>query len=153
MISPKRMAFFLLALTLVLLAAGCGPSMEETYFTNLAPAIEEYNASMDAVGTQFQVANSDSLNDQAWMDATFAALDRMDTAGQALASTPAEEVPENWVTLNDTLGEVSDQTSLFVGDMKAALEAQDQGAMLAALDEFGAIGPIFQKVLDQLQAQ
>ena len=87
MTALKRTFLFLLAFALILAASGCGPSVEETYFTNLTPAIEEYNAALAGVGTQFEGISNDALNDQAWMDATFAALDRLDAAGQALART------------------------------------------------------------------
>ena len=149
----KRSALFLFALIFAMAATGCGPSAEETYFTNLQPAVEDYNTAINEVGAQFDSINNDALNDQAWMDATFAALDHMESAAQTIAATPADQVPEKWADLNNLLVQVSDQTSLFVSDMKSALEAQDKDAMLAALDEFAAIGPLFEQVQAELNAQ
>ncbi len=149
----KRLALFLFALMLTLAITGCGPSAEETYFTNLAPAVEDYNTAINEVGTQFDSINNDALNDQAWMDATFAALDHMDSAAQTMAATPTDQVPEKWADLNNLLVQVSDQTSLFVSDMKSALKAQDKDAMLTALDEFAAIVPLFEQVQAELNTQ
>ena len=152
MTALKRISLFLLAFALVLAASGCGPSVEETYFTNLTPAVEEYNAALAGVGTQFEGISNDALNDQAWMDATFAALDRLDAAGQALAATPNDQIPEKWVELDNTLVQISDQTTTFVTNMKAALESQDKDAMLAALDEFSVIGTLFEQAKGLLDA-
>lgn len=149
----KRFFMLVLVLALALVAAGCGPSAEETYFTNLTPAIEEYNAAMNEVSVQFNSMSADTLNDQAWMDATFATLDHLDTAGQALAATPADQIPENWANLNDLLVQIRDQNSLFVTDMKSALEAQDGDAMLAALEEFQGVITLFERVQAELNAQ
>ncbi|MBI3175459.1 MAG: hypothetical protein HYZ25_17195 [Chloroflexi bacterium] len=146
----KRFALFMFVLTLTLAVTGCGPSAEETYFTNLAPAVEDYNTAINEVGTQFDSINNDALNDQAWMDATFAALDHMESAAQTMAATPTDQVPEKWTDLNNLLVQISDQTSLFVSDMKSALESQDKDAMMAALDEFAAIGPLFEQVQAEL---
>jgi hypothetical protein len=149
----KRLLMFVLVLALVLVAAGCGPSAEETYFTNLTPAIEGYNTAMDGVSTQFNSLSAESLNDQAWMDATFAALDKLDSAGKAMGATPSDQVPEKWANLNDLLVQISDQNSLFVKDMKGALDAQDWDAMQTALNEYQGVITLFEQVQTELDAQ
>lgn len=150
--SMKQFVLFVLVLAFVLVAAGCGPSAEETYFNRLNPAMDEFQAAMDELTAQFNGLSTDALNDQAWMDATFAALDRLEAAAQALAATPADQVPEKWMNLNDILVQVSDQTTVFTSAMKDALVTQDHDALMAAADEFMAIGDLMQQALDELNA-
>ncbi|MEW5827679.1 MAG: hypothetical protein AB1846_02225 [Chloroflexota bacterium] len=148
----KRSILFLVALTFALAATGCGPSAEEIYFTNLTPAIEEYNAAMNEVAEQFGAADSSSLEDPDWMDGTFAALDRLDAAGQVLASTPADEVPEQWADLDNTLVQISEETTSFTTSMKAALEAGDKDAMLEALTGLDTVVQLFEQIKVELSA-
>lgn len=146
----KRSILVLLTLTFALVATGCGPSAEEVYFNNLNTAVTEYNDAMNEVAAQFEGRDASILTDQDWKDVTFAALDRLDAAGQVLASTPADQVPEKWVNLDNILVQVSEQTTVFTTTMKDALEAGDGDAMIASLDELQVVITLMQQAGDEI---
>ena len=146
----KRSILVLLTLTLALVATGCGPSAEEVYFNNLNTAVTEYSDAMNGVAAQFEGRDASILEDQAWKDATFAALDRLDAAGQALVSTPADQVPEKWANLDNILVQISDQTTVFTTTMKDAIDAGDGDAMIASLDELQVVIGLMQQAGDEI---
>jgi hypothetical protein len=152
MISRKRFVLFVLIFAFALAITGCGPSPEEIYFTNVSSAMNKYRADLDELGGELKSFTADSLNNEAWMEATFTALDSLNVDGQTLAATPSDQVPEKYADFNDILVQISEQTTVFVEDFKAALNSQDKAAILATMDKFKAVLALFQQSQDALNS-
>lgn len=132
------------ALLMVLLAA-CGGPDPMSYAVDIQGMLSDYVIAINNVSAQIDraVADSNQFADAGWQQDLFAALDELDTAGNALGSYPDANVPEDFAEAHGYLKQIGAETAELTSALRSAVENQD-------IDAFNAGQNELQDVLDLL---
>ena len=146
--SPSIKRSFVLLIAIALIAAmlsACGPSAAD-YVNTVNTSLDTYSKSFQtAMDTITSAKTADDMKSQDYKDKVATALSALDAAGKNLASTPDSQVPAAYKDMNAVLVQVSNQTSVSVTEVNAALAANDPNQLLTAIQNMQKIADLLKQ--------
>ena len=120
--STRKSVLVVLVLVFALGLSACG--LDE-YADAINTALANYNSASQAVSQQLLMINEDNaiIGDSDWQDQTYAALDELETAGQAFASLP--ETPAGYEEVDALVTSLAFETTSFVDTTRNMIDSQD----------------------------
>ena len=99
---------------------------------------------------QLAEANSNMINDDAWVADVKEKLAAIKTAGDALGSM--ENVPDDYVVVDDLMKLISQETSMLVDNINQGLDQEDFSKFEAAVENMNNISAYMDSATQQIES-